>query len=221
MIWLVSLGAIVLVIVGSFTAAYSPLFAVRDITVVGARSLDATAIEKALADQLDKPLAAVDTDAVRDDLAPFAAIETYSVEARPPHGLVVRIVERTPVGVIADGGTFTLVDAAGVTLGESRTAPAGQPVISAVGGLDGPAFRAIGAVVRSLPADLRSRIASATATTAHDVTLTLTETGTRVMWGGSDQSAKKAQVLAAAMKASPPDAVKLYDISSPHAVIIQ
>lgn len=220
-IWLISIGAILVVIAGSFGAAYSPLFAVRDISVVGASTVDAAAVEKALAGQLDRPLASVDTAAIRDELAPFAAIETYSVEARPPHSLVVRIVERTPVGVVEQGGAFSTVDAAGVVLGESRTQPKGQPVLSVKGGTDTEAFRALGAVIRSLPADLRARIATGTATTANDVSLTLTETGTTVVWGSAEQSAKKAQVLAAAMIARTPDTVTLYDVSSPHAVIIR
>ena len=59
------------------------------------------------------------------------------------------------------------------------------------------------------------------ATTANDVTLTLGGTGTSVVWGNADQSAKKAEVLASAMAARPPEHVYTYDVSSPGAVVIR
>ncbi len=122
-IWLSSIGAVILLIGGSVAAAYSPLFAVEKITVVGAGSLDPAAIEAALGDQIGTPLALVDTSEVKAALLAFPLIETYALEARPPHDLTVRIVERTPVGVIRSGAGYTLVDAAGVALSTTSDQP--------------------------------------------------------------------------------------------------
>ncbi len=59
----------------------------------------------------------------------------------------MRIVERTPVGVIRSEAGYTLVDAAGVALSTTSDQPAGQPVIDVAGGVDSAAFRSAGLVV--------------------------------------------------------------------------
>ena len=62
-----------------------------------------------------------------------------------------------------------------------------------------------------------------TASTADDVTLTLT-TGERVVWGSADDSAKKAQVLAGLIRdqhAATRAASVEYDVSAPDNGIIR
>lgn len=216
-IWLSSIGAVVLLIGGSVAAAYSPLFAVEKITVVGAASLDPAAIEAALGDQVGTPLALVDTSEVKAALLAFPLIETYALEARPPHDLTVRIVERTPVGVIRSGAGYTLVDAAGVALSTTADQPAGQPVIDVDGGVESPAFQSAGLVVRALPADVRAALTGVRATTADDVTLTL-ESGLTVVWGSAEESALKALTLSVTM-AKNPDAASI-DVTSPEVAVV-
>src|SRR5690606_25645002 len=130
---------ILLLIGGTAAAAYSPLFAVERITVVGTQTLDPAAVEAALSDQLGTPLALVDASEVKAALVAFPLIETYTLEARPPHDLTVRIVERTPVGVIASDAGYTLVDAAGVALATTPEPPADQPLLEVDGGVDSAA----------------------------------------------------------------------------------
>ncbi|KJQ54887.1 FtsQ-type POTRA domain-containing protein [Microbacterium sp. SA39] len=216
-VWLSSIGAVILLIGGSVAAAYSPLFAVEKITVAGATSLDATAIEAALADQLGTPLALVDTSEVKAALLAFPLIETYALEARPPHDLTVRIVERTPVGVIRSDAGYTLVDAAGVALATTSDQPDGQPLIDAEGGVDSTAFESAGLVVRALPADVRAALTGVTATTADDVTLTLS-TGLTVVWGSAEESGLKAIALSRAMGLNP--GATSIDVTSPEVAVI-
>ena len=144
-------GALVLLVAGTALAAYSPLFAVEKVTVVGASTLDPAGVEAALSDQIGTPLALVDASEVKAALIAYPLIETYTLEARPPHELTVRIVERTPVGVIASDTGYTLVDAAGVVLSTTDAQPEGQPILEIDGGMDTPAFESAGMVVRSLP----------------------------------------------------------------------
>src|SRR5207244_6325854 len=68
--------------------------------------IKAAAVSAALKDQLGRPLPLVDFNAIRADLAAFPLIRSFSTESHPPSTLVVRIVERVPVGVITDGKTF-------------------------------------------------------------------------------------------------------------------
>ena len=219
--WIVSLSAVAVLILGSIGAAYSPLFAVQKIEVVGTSTLDPAMLEDALKGQLGTPIPRVDSSAVKAALVQFPLVESYALEARPPHELVVRIVERTPIGVVESAAGFTLVDAAGVALSTTPQAPEGHPIITATGGIGSPAFEAIGTVFRSLPDDIRAQVTAMAATSANDVTLTLGGTGTDVVWGNADKSAQKARVLASAMAARPPDHVYTYDVSSPEAVVIR
>lgn len=216
LIWLSTIGAVVLLIGGSVVAAYSPLFAVEKITVAGASVLDAAAVESALADQIGTPLALVSESEVKAALIAFPLIETYALEAKPPHDLVVRIVERTPIGVIESGAGFTLVDAAGVALSTTPDRPEGQPVIVVDGGIESDAFESVGLVVRSLPADVRAIVTDVSASTLDDVTLKLSS-GLTVVWGSADRSTLKAEVLASTMLANP--AAREIDVSSPEVVV--
>ncbi|OCG73156.1 FtsQ-type POTRA domain-containing protein [Microbacterium sediminis] len=219
--WLGGAAAVVLLIGGSVGAAYSPLFAVEEVRIVGAEALDQAAVQAALAPQVGTPLPLVDHDAVEDALLEFPLIETYTIEARPPHELVIRIVERTPVGVIQTDAGFTVVDAAGVALSTTPEQPEGQPVITVESGPSSPAFAAVGQVLRSLPQSLHDQVSAASAASPQDVHLTLGATGTEVVWGTAEQSAMKALVLEKAMIAQPPSGVSVYDVSSPSAVVFR
>lgn len=220
-LWIAVAGAVLALILGTLGIAYSPLFAVERVRVVGTVSLDPAAVESALADQLGTPLARVDSSAVKAALVQFPLVESYTLEARPPHELVVRIVERTPIGSVSSDAGYTLVDAAGVALSTTPEPAAGYPVVTASGGIGSPAFAAIGTVYRALPAEIRSQVTAMSAQTPNDVTLTLGATGTEVVWGNADDSAYKAVVLAKAMAARPPTEVFSYDVSSPAAVVIR
>lgn len=219
--WALSLGGLAVLVVGTVAAAYSPLFAVERIHVVGAQRLDPTAVESALAGQLGTPLPLVDDSAVKAALVAFPLVETYTLEARPPHEIVVRLVERTPVGVVSTPAGFTLVDAAGVALSTTPGPVDGQPVIDAQGGTKSKAFAAAGQVVRTLPDDIRAQVTAVAATTPDDVTLTLGGTGTTVVWGSADDSAMKAIALQKMMIQRPPGSVNVYDVSSPTAIVVR
>ncbi|WP_311244389.1 FtsQ-type POTRA domain-containing protein [Microbacterium sp. WCS2018Hpa-23] len=216
-IWLSAIGAVVLLVGGTITAAYSPLFAVERITVVGATTLDPAAVEAALAAQIGTPLASIDSSEVKASLLAFPLIETYALEAKPPHDLTVRIVERTPVGVIRSDAGYTLVDAAGVALATTSDQPAGQPLLDIEGGTDSAAFESAGLVVRSVPADLRATLTGVRATSPDDVTLTL-RSGLTVVWGSSEDSPMKSEALSKTLIGRP-DASTI-DVTSPHAVVV-
>ncbi|SJN19430.1 Cell division protein FtsQ [Microbacterium esteraromaticum] len=213
-----SIGAVVALVLGSVIAAYSPLFAVEEITVAGAKTVDAATVQEALADQLGSPLALVDASAVRSALMEFPMIESYALEARPPHELLVRIVERTPIGVIRSDAGYTLVDAAGVVLATTPKQPEGQPRLAISEGTDSGAFRSAGLVIRSLPADLRAKIVEVRASSADDVTLKLAD-GKSIIWGSEKQSVEKAEVLVKLIAAVPEG--RSFDVSSPTAAVVR
>ncbi len=216
--WLVGTAAVVLLIVGSVGAAYSPLFAVERIEVVGTTSLPAETVEQALAGQLGTPLPLVDASGVKAALVAFPLVESYTLEARPPHDLVVRIVERTPIGVIQTDAGWTLVDAAGVALETSPNPPDGRPILEITGGTSSGAFESAGLVMRALPDAIAAQVTKVAATTRDDVTLTL-GSGAQVVWGAVEDTAQKALNLDRAMAARP--GMSVYDVSSPASVVVR
>lgn len=219
-VWLGAAASVVLLVLITIGAAYSPLFALETITVEGTAQLDAGEVEAALGAQRGTPLPLVDESAVKAALVTFPLVESYTLEARPPHELVVRIVERLPIGVIETRAGFTLVDAAGVILSTSQTAPPGVPVLTITGGTSSRAFDSVGRVMRTLPEAIRAQVTAVAASTADDVTLTLGGTNTQVVWGSADESALKAVALQTIMAARPPADVSVYDVSSPRAVVV-
>jgi cell division protein FtsQ len=219
-VWIAVAGSLLLLVGGSFAAAYSPLFAVEQVTVVGAAQLDPAAVSGALSSVVGTPLPLVDESAVKAALVAFPLVESYTLEARPPHELVVRIVERTPVGYVSSPAGYTLVDAAGVALATTPEPPAGYPVLTIRGGLGSDAFAAAGQVLRALPDTLRAQVAEVTATSPDDVAFTLADSGARVVWGSADDSARKALTLQQVMVQRPPGSASSYDVSSPDAVVV-
>jgi cell division protein FtsQ len=220
-LWLGAAASVVILALATIGAAYSPLFAVERVVVVGAEQLDAAEISEALEGQVGTPLPLVDESAVKAELVAFPLVESYTLEARPPHDLVVRIVERTPIGLVETRAGYTLVDAAGVALSTSAEPSPGTPVLSITGGVDSDAFTAAGQVMRSLPEELRVQVTAVSATTPDDVTLSLGESNAQVVWGSAEESATKALVLARAMISRPPAGVISYDVSSPDAIVIR
>ncbi|KQZ84001.1 cell division protein [Microbacterium sp. Root166] len=220
-LWIGVAASLLILTAATVGAAYSPLFAVQTLTIAGVQQLDEAQVREALSDQLGTPMPLVDESAVKAALVGFPLVESYTLEARPPHELVVRIVERTPVGVIETRAGYTLVDAAGVALSTSTTPAAGTPVLDIRGGVDSDAFLAAGQVLHSLPESVRAQVTGVTASTPDDVTLTLGDANAQVVWGSAEDSAQKALNLEKIMASRPPSTVSVYDVSSPGAVVVR
>ena len=218
--WILGVGSIVLAFALIIGAAYSPLMALRTIEVVGTSRIPATDVSAALADQLGIPLPLIDPDLVKDELSQFTLIQSYVTESRPPHTLVVRIVERVPVGVIVGPAGFDLVDAAGIVIETNPERPAGYPLIEAPDGIISAGFEAAAAVLTVLPESIRAQLDSVTAVTTDDVTLSLLG-GEQVVWGSPEQSEYKAVVLAALLIGNPAGTVNEYDVSSPDSAVLR
>ena len=219
-IWLTALGILGALVAFVLVGTFSPLMALRTIEVVGANRVPAEQIQSALDGQLGTPLPLVDFAEVKQELSAFTLIQSYVTESRPPNTLVVRIVEREPVGTLVTESGFDLVDAAGVVIQSSVERPAGYATIDARAGVGSAGFRAAAAVIAALPADIRATLDTVTAATTDDVTLTLAG-GTRVVWGSAEKSDFKAVVLAALIVSHPVGTVGEYDVSSPDSAVLR
>lgn len=200
--WLVGtvVGAIVLLFAAVFGVAYSPLMAVKTIEVSGTSSIDPTAIEVALSGQIGTPLPLVNADDIAAALGAFPAVQSFSLESVPPSTLIVRIIERTPIGSLAADGGYQLVDSAGVVMATTPEPPAGVPVLD-VAGTNTDAFHAVGSMLLTLPADLRGRAVTAGASGGSDAWFQLAD-GPKVVWGDANDAALKLKVLQALLVTS-------------------
>ena len=221
----ITAGTVVVVFGASIlVAVYSPLMALRTIEVRGTDRVDETALRQALSDQVGTPLARLDFDEVKRDIAGFPLIESYVTEEVPPHTLVVTVTERTPVVAVRSGSSYDLVDPAGIVVQSSPERPDGVPVADvARAELGSPVFRTMTEVVLSLPSTVRRQVTDVRASTADDVTLTLDD-GSNVVWGSPDASQAKAALLAALVKdhaSRDPDTEVEFDVSAPDNGIIR
>ncbi|WP_323511291.1 FtsQ-type POTRA domain-containing protein [Subtercola sp. RTI3] len=222
--WLISLGTLVGLIVVVVVTAYSPLFAVRSVSITGTSRIDAAQVEAALSGQVGRPLALVDYGSIQSQLAAFPLIQSYSTESQLPNTLVIRVVERQPVGSIvsASGAGFDLVDPAGVVVEHSDARPAGFALIDLAGTPVGsPGFLAATTVLRTLPADLLANVDSISAATPDSVTMVLGGVGQKVIWGSSANSALKARVLDKLITTQSANEKLTYDVSSPESPVVE
>ncbi|MEP6478843.1 MAG: FtsQ-type POTRA domain-containing protein [Rhodoglobus sp.] len=197
-------------------AVYSPLLALRTITIDGTARVSAADVHAAVDDQLGTPLALLDQKRITTELSAFPLIRSYVTEVVPPDTLVIHIVERQPVGQLFTGGVYHLVDPAGIVLQESVDRIAGVPVID-LGGKDAKstAFEAVVHVLLALPPGLLAQVDSVSAQTQDDVSLVLAGVGQRVSWGSADDSAKKAVVLSRLIAITDPSLAGQFDVSAP------
>ncbi len=218
----VTTGSFVVLVASVAVVTLSPLMALDTVQVVGTSRLDAGSVSTALDEYRGTPLALLDEGAIRNDLAAFPLIRSFSTEVIPPHTLVVRIVERAPIGAIERGAVVDLVDAAGVVVESSAERPAGIPLL-APGSTDpdSVAFRSVAEVLTALPADLRAQVDVISASTRDDVTFTMSGLGHRVVWGSAERSDFKARVLAAAIAATGQGAPSEYDVSAPESLVVR
>lgn len=217
--WLVIAGAVAALAIFVAVGVFTPAMAVREIQLVGAERVDVAAVEEALLRLEGTPLALVDDGEVRAALEPFALIQRYAVERIPPDTLLVRLQERIPVVSIESGEEFLQYDAAGVLVGSADSPPVGAPVAGgAAADIESAAFSAAALVLRDMPAALREQVVAVSASSGQSVTLDLAS-GVQVVWGGPEETARKAVVLTTMLTALEGTPMQVIDVSSSEAPV--
>lgn len=215
-------GALGLVAALIALAVFSPILALREIRVDGTSRLDPAVVRDAVSGQLGTPLALLDEGRIRSELSQFTSIRSYVTELVPPGTLVIHVVERSPLGVVASATGFDVVDAAGVVLESLPTRPAALPVLQVdAEGVDGAGFAAMAEVLVALPAEVLAQVDAISARTRDDVTLTLTGSDQRVVWGSAADSDRKAAILAALLARFAASGAGEYDVSAPGSAVFR
>ncbi|KUM40667.1 cell division protein FtsQ/DivIB [Arthrobacter sp. EpRS71] len=212
--------SVVAVVVGALIAGavFSPVLAVRTITVDGTSLVTPDAVRTALAGLEGKPLPQVTEQEINELLKPLVQVRSATMEARPPSELLVHVDERIPVALLKQGDSYVMVDVDGVQLGATQDlATVALPLIDAgVGTTNTELFKAIAAVLDTLPADILARMSTASAASPDAVELKLVD-GKTVVWGNAEDRELKAKALEALLR-MPPDPkvpVSVYDVSVP------
>jgi cell division protein FtsQ len=199
-------------------AVFSPILALRTIRVEGNSAVPASTVQKALSPDLGTPLALLNDAKIRTELSSIILIRSYVTEVVPPNTLVVRVIERKAIGVLRDGKTYEQVDPAGVVLATSGT-PSGLPLIE-IGraGVNSAGFAAAVKVLLAMPPTVLAEVASISATTLDNVSLTLNQGSHIIIWGSSAQSDLKATALAALLKNSNCSTQTVLNVTAPLAL---
>ena len=215
--WLSALGVVLVLVVLVLGAVFSPILALRHVVVDGTQRLDAVELAKAVDGQLGVPLALLDEERIRTELGEFSLIRSYVTELVPPGTLLIHIVERAPIGVISTADGFQLTDPAGVAIETTVARPDGYPQIELASGEDvsGAGFRSMAEVLLAFPAGGARAGRHDRRPHRDDVTLTLTGSAQRVVWGSADDSESKAAVLTGLIALHKGDGPGEYDVSAP------
>ena len=220
--WLSVLGAFVVLLCLVAIAVYSPVLALKTVRIDGASRVSASEVKDAVKDQVGTPLALLDFQRIKTELAKFSLIRSYVMETVPPNTLIIHLVERSPIGVMPDASGFVVVDPAGVTISHSTERPPALPIIDTGSAHSrSTAFKSAVAVLLALPGTVLSKVDTVTATTTDDVTLVLSGVGQKVVWGSADRSAMKARVLAHLIAHENPASVVEFDVSAPNNAVVK
>lgn len=220
-IWGRLLGILAPIVIVSLLIAafFTPLFAIKQITVVGTQRLNAEKLVATLQPLLDKPLTMVNNQEVADLLSGFELIETFALQAEPPNTLRVKVRERQPLLIINQSGQRQMFDAAGVRIAVA-TAEDELPVFEFQGNTQqDPRFAHAVELLLSLPLETYSAVNSIIVSDQLTSQLVLKQSGIRVFWGANSDPLLKAEVLDSLLSTSG-DKVRRIDVSSPNAPVV-
>ncbi|MGK4583770.1 cell division protein FtsQ/DivIB [Kitasatospora sp. HPMI-4] len=218
------LGALVLGALG-WLVFFSSALDVRTVAVQGLESgkLTDDQVREALGGLRHGPLARIDLTEAEHRVEGLPRVAKAEVWRGWPHTLRVKLVERRPVAAVKNqDGTFSQVDAGGVSFATEPSAPTGVPLLElalsqqandALAVVDRPTLlRAAVTVAAGLPPEVAKRTGALQIHSYDDIRLQLSG-GVTVRWGSAERTARKAVVLTALLGQRGTN----YDVSAPDA----
>lgn len=216
---LLLIGGPLLLVLLVVATLFTPLLAVEQIKVSGNERIQASKVMSALEDLVGKPLTTISEQQVADLLEDFPLIETFTLQAEPPHTLTVKIRERQPVLILVRGGKNLLYDAAGVKIGDA-TAKDKYPYFRFTADpLKDKRYETAIEVLLSLPVATYKQVFSIQVSEQLTTDLILKKSDIRVIWGNTKQGILKAEVLNSLIKTGLDQSVTV-DVSSPNAPVV-
>jgi cell division protein FtsQ len=211
--YVVALLLVLVVAVGGlYLVFFSSTLSVQGVEVSGTQTLSERQVREVAAVPTGGPLATVDLDKIAYRVRSLAVVKSAEVTRKWPHDVLIEIVERQPVAVVEIAGQLHSLDEDGVVFGSYDRAPDGLPRVRAESGVNAEALAEGAGVVAALPTEIATKVDYAEVISVDQITLQLRD-GRDVLWGSSEQSAEKAQVLAGLLSARPK--ASSYDVSVP------
>ncbi|MET9894033.1 FtsQ-type POTRA domain-containing protein [Streptomyces sp. NPDC006465] len=221
---IILLVAVVLAGAASVWILYgSPWLRVEHVSTSGTRVLTAGQVEEAADVPVGSPLISVDAEAIEARLLrKLPRIDSVDVVRSWPHGIGLKVTERTPVLMVEKGAKFVEVDAKGVRFATVSDAPKGVPVLELTVSRPAvlrrfPVDRLVREAVR-IAGDIPDSVARDTRTVkvrSYDAVSLELRGGRTVEWGSAEKGRAKARTLLALMKADPE--ARHFDVSAPTA----
>jgi cell division protein FtsQ len=206
-----------LLALGGWLLANSSVVALRYVTVEGTSRLTVVQVLAAADVREGSSLVRLDTTAIARRVDTLAPVERAVVTRKWPHGLVIRVTERTAAAVAIGPGGAVLLDSTGVAFAPVASPPAGMlhvEVDAALPGAAADAARAGMRVLAELPARLRRSVEIVQAPSPDAITIHLRD-GRIVVWGSPEESSRKAAVLRVLLRTS----ARVYDVSTPSVAV--
>lgn len=197
---------------GVWLVFFSTVLSVQEAEVSGDDYLSKSEVIDAAEVPMGDPMATADLDGVKQRVEALAAVKSVDVVRSWPHTVTIDITERTPVAVVDLGGDIRGLDSDGVLFRDYDKAPSELPRVQSGEDAGTDALAEAATVVSSLPSDLSADVAHVEVDSVDRIGLAL-DGGASVVWGSAEESASKAEVLAALI-AKFPDA-ESYNVSVP------
>jgi cell division protein FtsQ len=207
---LVALLVVALVGGGTWLVYFSSVLTVKRVDVEGVHLLSRQQVLRTARVPAGEQLARLDVGAIAARVRSLAAVRSADVSRKWPDGVRIVIEERVAVAVIEIGGRLRGLDAEGVVFNEYAKPPPGLPRISPTSSTTPEALREAAIVVSAFPKELAAMVDHVEVKTVDQITLVLKDERI-VIWGSSDDSATKAEVLLQLLR----QPAKVYDVSVP------
>jgi cell division protein FtsQ len=196
---LLALLLVVAVSASMWVVFFSSFVTARTVEVTGTSTLGDGRIERAAEVPTGTPLARLDLGAIRARVEGIAAVRSVEVSRSWPHTVHFAVTERTPIAVIDQGEGLRALDDQGVLFGHYATRPKRMPLVIAPPDTAEEALVEGGRVIGSLPRTIASRVATVEISSVDKIHLVLGN-GRKVLWGSSENSGQKAEVLAVLLR---------------------
>ena len=220
--FLVITAIVTAVVVTVWSVWFSPIFALEKerITITGMEESQADSLIVPVVDPyVGTPLPRLSTGSLHTQIEEFPEVVSATVVRSWPRGLLVTIEPRVPAGMVVVDGGYALVGSDGVTVEVVPDQVEGLPLITVSATEEDkmvPQAESALEVWDSLPQPVQSQVESITVEGSL-VSLSLT-TGAEVVWGDSEESDIKAEVLGVLVDQHPAD---VYDLRDPRRPVVR
>jgi cell division protein FtsQ len=178
---------------------FSSYVTARQVDITGTATLGDGRVERAADVPTGTPLARLDLGAIKARVEGIASVRKAEVSRSWPHTVHIDVTERTPIAVINEGSGLQALDDQGVLFGHYASRPKDMPLVIAPPDTADEALVEGGRVIGSLPERIATKVDTVEISSIDKIQLVL-GSGRRVLWGSSDDSGQKAEVLAVLLR---------------------